>query len=173
MNSIINCAMSRIMNNATRALGLLLLVGSTTLASAAEQIRPFTADSYGSILATRADKPFLLALWSVTCAHCPAELRTLGELQRRHPQLDIVLIATDTPADADDAARLAREYGLAAAEQWIFADAMPERLRTAIDRRWRGELPRTYFFDRTHHVEAQSGVASAARISSWIRQHIR
>lgn len=161
------------MNNAMRALGLLLLICGTTLANAAGQVRPFTADSYSNILATRADKPFLLALWSVTCAHCPAELRTLGELQRRHPQLDIVLVATDTLADADDAARLAREYGLAAAEQWIFADDMPERLRMAIDKRWHGELPRTYFFDRTHRAEAQSGVASAARFDRWIRQNIR
>ncbi len=161
------------MTSLARVLGVLLLVSGATLASAAGPVRPFTADSFEKILAARADRPFLLALWSVTCAHCPVELRTLGELQRRHPQLDIVLVATDTPADADDAARLAREYGLGGTEQWIFADAMPERLRMAIDRRWHGELPRTYFFDRAHRVEAQSGVASAARFDSWIRKNIR
>jgi thiol-disulfide isomerase/thioredoxin len=146
------------------------LVILTTLAGAyaqAAEFKPFVAGSMQQIRAAHAGQPFVLALWSLTCSHCQEELVQLGALQRRHPQLNVVLISTDTPEDADAlTANLAR-HGLARAEAWVYADAFAERLRFEIDPRWGGELPRTYFFDRAHAVTACSGALAPAELERW------
>lgn len=135
-------------------------------------VHPFVSGSLGKITAARAGKPFILSFWSLGCTHCPVELKALGELKRRHPQLDIVLVSTDTPEDSRRLAQLAHSYGLVRAEQWVFADPMPERLRFEIDRRWYGELPRTHFYDRNHRIEAVSGLVPEARLQQWMRDNL-
>lgn len=138
-------------------------------AAQAGDIRLLTGDAWKRLVASREGKPFVVAMWSVTCSHCPKELRTLGELRQRYPDFDVVLVATDTPADAPEARRLADGYGLGDTEQWIFADEVPERLRMAIDRRWHGELPRTYFFAGDKAPLAVSGIVPPARLEAWAR----
>ncbi len=154
-----------------RGLLLAVLLAIAGLAGAAEPVRPFVAGSLAQILAAHEGRPFILAFWSVACAHCPAELKTLGRLKRRHPALEVVLVAADTPEDAPRTARLAAEYGLGKVEQWVFADPVPERLRFEIDRRWHGELPRTHFYDREHRREAKSGVVDAGFLAAWMTRN--
>ncbi len=155
-----------------RLLLLCALVLAVPAVASEPAVRPFVTGSLAQITAARQGKPFVLAFWSVGCTHCPAELKTLGELKRRHPRLDIVLVAADTPDDAPQTAQLAKSYGLGKVEQWVFADPMPERLRFEIDRRWYGELPRTHFYDRTHRIDAVSGVVPEARLQQWIRDNL-
>lgn len=150
---------------------VLLLALLAGLAEA--EVRPFGPGSLQQIQAERSGKPFILALWSATCTHCPSELKALGELSRQHPGLDIVLVAADTPAETPQLEKLAADYGLGRQAQWVFADAQPEKLRFAIDRRWYGELPRTYFFDAQHRREAGSGVMPAERLERWVREHVK
>lgn len=153
-------------------LALLLLAACAASAGAAASApRPFVAGSLAQILAQREGRPFILAFWSMTCVHCPAELKALAALQRRHRGLEVVLVATDSPAEGARAARLAREFGLAKSEQWIFADPVPERLRAEVERRWRGELPRTHFYDRTHAYEARTGLVDDAFIAGWLARN--
>lgn len=152
------------------ALGAL---GTASGAVAAERVRLFQASSLAQIVAERQGRPFILALWSVTCTHCPEELRTLGRLKAANPKLDVVLVATDTPEDAPHAAELARGYGLGNVPQWVFADEMPERLRYEIDRRWYGELPRTYLYDRQHNAVAVSGLVPKAQLDRWVKENVR
>ena len=153
-----------------RYLLALLLALMVSAVSAETTVRPFVAGSLAQIQAARQGKPFVLAFWSVGCTHCPAELKTLGELKRRHPKLDVVLVAADTPDDAPQTAQLAKSYGLGKVEQWVFADPMPERLRFEIDRRWYGELPRTHLYDRSHKVEAVSGIVPEERLQRWVHE---
>lgn len=154
----------------SRGLVALWLVLMAPMALADAAVRPFVTGSLAQIQTARQGKPFVLAFWSIGCTHCPAELRTLGELKRRNPKLDIVLVAADRPDDAPQTAQLANSYGLGKVEQWVFADPMPERLRFEIDRRWYGELPRTHFYDRNHKVEAVSGIVPEERLQRWIRE---
>lgn len=151
----------------------LFLAGLLALFPACAEVRPFVPGSLERIAAARTGKPFIVAFWSASCTHCPAELKTLGELVRHHPGLDLVLIAADTPDEAPELARLAQGYGLGRQEQWVFADPQPERLRYEIDRRWYGELPRTYFFDRQHRREGRSGVIPAEQLQRWIGDHLK
>ena len=135
--------------------------------------QPFVVGSLQEILAQHAGKPVIVAFWSVGCTHCPAELKTLGALKRRHPGLNVVLVAADTPEDGPETQRLAACYGLGKVPQWVFADPIPERLRMDIDRRWYGELPRTHFYDAAHRLEAFAGVVPEARLRDWIAANVR
>jgi hypothetical protein len=135
----------------------------------AQAPRAFDVDSLPKIQASHHGKPFVLMLWSMDCEFCQASLKLLSEAKKSDPDLQIVTISTDPVADARLAAqsshRLA-ELGLAK-DAWGFGDAAPERLRYAIDPRWHGEMPRTYWFDANGRRTAHSGVLSRELILNW------
>lgn len=154
-----------------RGLFLLLTLTFMNVTVAAESIRPFTMGSLAQVLETRAGKPFMLVFWSLDCQYCPTELKMLGELKRSHPKLDVVLIATDTVNDTPQLISRAESYGVGKIEQWVFAEDMPERLRFEIDRRWYGEVPRTYFYDQKHQREAKTGLVSRKLVEDWLARN--
>jgi len=152
---------------------ILLLVTLLASGLAGADMQPFVSGSLKKIERQHQGKPFILAFWSATCTHCPAELKTLGELTRNNPKLDLVLVAADTPAEAPELEHLAREYGVGKQARWVFADAQPERLRYDIDRRWYGELPRTYLYDARHQRVGRSGVMPREQLEQWIAEHVK
>ncbi|SFN27280.1 Thiol-disulfide isomerase or thioredoxin [Nitrosospira briensis] len=154
-----------------RCLALVLMLSFANGASAAESVRPFTVGSLDQILAPRAGKPFILVLWSLECQYCPTELKMLSELKRSHSKLDVVLIATDTVTDTPQVGARAKSYGMGKVEQWVFAEDMPERLRLEIDRRWYGEVPRTYFYDRKHQREVKTGLINKKFVEDWLARN--
>ena len=147
----------------------LALLGTT--AAAAGQLQPFTGDSLPAIQKRLAGRPFILTLWSLTCHHCAKELQTLGRLARSDRTLPLVIVSTDTPAEAREIRAALQRFGLAHIDTWVFADAVPERLRYAIDPSWRGELPRSYLFDAAHRREAHSGLLGEAQLRQWLRRN--
>lgn len=161
------------MGRTAHRLACLLLGSLAWAAQAVEGPRPFVVGSLKEIQAQYAGKPLIVTFWSVGCTHCPAELKTLGALKRRHPDLNIILVAADTPDDGPETRRLATQYGLAKAPQWVFADPIPERLRMDIDRRWYGELPRTYFYDARGARQGRSGVQPAEQLEQWVAEHVK
>ena len=134
---------------------------------------PFVGGSLQKIERQHKGKPFILAFWSATCTHCPSELKALGELSRKYPKLEVVLVAADTPEEIPELERLAQDYGVARQARWVFADAQPERLRYEIDRRWYGELPRTYFYDGRGARQGRSGVQPAEQLEQWVAEHVK
>lgn len=150
--------------------GLLLVLILTFMnaSGAAESVRPFTLGSLDKVLGAREGKPFILVFWSLDCQYCPTELKMLSELKRNHPALDVVLIATDSVGDTPQLIARTESYGMDKAEQWVFAEDMPERLRFEIDRRWYGEVPRTYFYDKKHQREAKTGLVSKKFFEDWL-----
>ncbi len=155
-----------------RRLLLVLMLTVSGMAIAAHDVRPFVPGSLAQILAAREDRPFILVFWSLECQYCPTELKMLGVLKQRYPKLDIVLVATDTPNDAPQLAARAKSYGISKAEQWVFAEDMPERLRFEIDRRWYGELPRTQFYDRAHRREVKTGLINQKYVEDWMARNV-
>lgn len=151
-----------------RHLFALLFACITGIAGAGE-LRPFTADTLADIKSRYAGKPFMLTLWSLTCHHCAKELQTLGKLARTDKGLPLAVVSTDTPADAPDIQAALKRFGLDHLDTWVFADAVPERLRRNIDPAWRGELPRSYLFDAAHRRQAHSGVLDEKHITEWLR----
>lgn len=153
------------------ALVLMFFLGAVGIVGAAESIRPFTSGSLEQVLASRPNKPFILVLWSLDCQYCPTELKMLSELEKSHPGLDVVLIATDTIDDMPQLADRAANYGTAKFEQWVFAEDMPERLRHEIDGRWYGEVPRTYFYDQKHQRTVRMGLINKSLVEEWLSRN--
>ena len=58
-------------------------------------------------------------------------------------------------------------YQLDQAENWAFADEFVERVRFAVDKGWRGELPRTYYYDARHRVDVRSGRVDHRVVDAW------
>lgn len=147
---------------------LALFIATAASASGAE-LRPFTADSLAAIKEQFAGRPFVLALWSTTCTSCLKELRVLGRLVRRDPNLPLAIVSTDTPEDAADIRAALGRAGLDRLDTWVFADSVPERLRHAIDPAWRGELPKSYLYDAAHRREAHAGALDEATIRQFLQ----
>ena len=139
-------------------------------AAAAGELHPFTVNSLPAIQKQFAGRPFILTLWSLTCHHCAKELQTLGRLARTERQLPLVIVSTDTPGEAHELHAALKRHGLDRLDTWVFADAVPERLRYAIDPSWRGELPKSYLFDAAHRREGHSGLMSEAQLKAWLKR---
>lgn len=162
--------MRRIASRAFAALTLTLLWLAPAHADAA---KPFVSGSLTEITAARAGRPFILALWSLTCAHCQEELALLGRLLAAHPALDLVLVSTDSPQEAAEIGATLARHALERAESWVFADDFAEKLRFQIDRKWRGELPRTYFYAADHSRRGVSGRVAPEEIEAWLKEQER
>lgn len=143
---------------------LLLLVGA--VAQAAE-LRPFAKGDMARLLAERQGRPFVLTLWSVDCPHCKGTLRQLAALAKAHPRLDLVVVNTDSADEGKTIAAMLKGVGLGARDTWVFT-GVPERLRYEIDRRWGGEMPRTYLFEPDHQFAAFSGPLEPAALDQWL-----
>ena len=144
-----------------------IALGASGAASGAE-LRAFDATSVDAIRAAHAGQPFVLAFWATQCAPCREEMALWKTLLRKHPGLKVVLVATDPPGQDDLIERFLARYDPGAVERWAFADEFSERLRYSVDRAWRGELPRTYFFEADHRAEARSGALDRSWIEAWI-----
>ena len=150
---------------------------SLNAASAAPQVQPLMRGSYQKIISAHAGKPFVVALWSLSCTHCGADLEIFGRLAKKYAEFNLVLISTDSPELDGAISRTLKKYQLGQAdskysgkvESWVFADSYTERLHFEIDRLWYGELPRTYFYDATGKAAATSGVLDAEKTEQWIR----
>ncbi|MBZ0070487.1 MAG: hypothetical protein WCY26_03380 [Thiohalobacteraceae bacterium] len=149
--------------------GLLLTVFLPPALCQAAAPQPFVTGSYTQLLETRDDGLFVLSFWSIDCPPCYRELALWGEHQRQEEQLPLVLVSTDTPADAAEIEALLAQYGLESVDSWVFA-APAQRLRYEVDRRWHGELPRTYLVRNGTVVEAVTGIVDAARIQRWLHE---
>jgi thiol-disulfide isomerase/thioredoxin len=149
----------------------LALLSALIPPAAAQELKPFVAGSIQEITAARQGKPFILGMWSLTCTHCRDELALLSDLLKKHPALDLVLVATDTPEEGEAISATLRQSGLGDTEAWVFADPFAERLRFEIDPKWHGELPRTYLYDPSHKAQAFSGKPDALLLEQWLKIH--
>lgn len=150
-----------------RVLAAVLIIFFSAAVNGGE-VRPFVVGSMAQIEAQHQGHPFVMVLWSLSCTYCPAELNMLGELKLQYPALTLVLVATDTPEQATEIAARLQGHGLGGVEQWVFADAMPERLRFEIDRRWYGEVPRTYFYGKNLQRDVKMGVVKQEFLRQWL-----
>ena len=154
-----------------RIAALLLALTALTGPAPAQPMKPFEAASLEKIVASHRGKPFLLLVWSMDCAFCQTSLDVLAKARAADPALTIVTVTTDPIADLDLSeqvrTRLASLRLLG--DAWSFGDAPPEHLRYALDPAWRGEKPRSYWYDAGGRRSAYSGLITQARVAQWHR----
>ncbi len=143
----------------------------TTSAYAEEvSIKLFQKDSYQQILNDYKDQPLILVLWSVTCSACLAEMELIQQIHQQNPKLNIIMLSVDGPEFHQEMEQIIKQDKLTTVEQWGFAEDNSPALRYAIDSRWYGELPRTYFFDKQHNKTGISGVLSHKQYNKKIAE---
>ncbi len=140
-----------------------------TAPAPAQEIKSFVTGSHEQILAQHCGRPLVLAFWSLTCAHCQEEFALLREFTQAHPNVALVSVSTDSPQESEAVAATLRRQGLDDISAWVFADDLPERLRFEVDRRWRGELPRTYLHRPGADVRVLSGRLDRETLEDWLR----
>jgi thiol-disulfide isomerase/thioredoxin len=131
-------------------------------------LAPFVAGTLGDIEDRHGGNVFIVALWATDCAPCRGELALLSDFSRAHPDVGIILVATDPPDAAAVASEVLSQYELDSAETWIFADGNRERVQYDIDPRWFGELPRAYLYSPGVPRIAISGTLSKPRLDAWL-----
>ncbi|TAN68836.1 MAG: TlpA family protein disulfide reductase [Magnetospirillum sp.] len=134
----------------------------------AGELRPFVQGSYAALVKEHAGRPLVIHFWSLTCAPCLVELPQWREAQRHHPEMDLVLVATDSPDEAPKLGRTLTRAGLTGVDSWVFADSFAERLRFEVDKTWHGELPMTRLVGRDGAAEAVTGTVSDAALAAWL-----
>lgn len=147
-----------------RRLALVLLMLALAAPALAAELRPFGRGSWDSLRAAHAGRPLIVHLWSLSCAPCLVELPQWSRVRGA----DVVLVATDPIEQAPRLNATLRKAGLAEGENWAFADPYSERLRFEIDRRWRGELPRTLLIAADGTTEAVAGIIPADQLTQWL-----
>ena len=142
------------------SLVILLALFNGSVQAEPSTLEPFATGSYQKILTNHANQPFMLVAWSITCSSCLKDMALLSQIHQKRPELKIIMLATDDISEADQIKPILEKNQLSELENWVYADENTQKLQFEIDSKWYGELPRTYFFDKTHQRTGVSGVLS-------------
>jgi thiol-disulfide isomerase/thioredoxin len=142
----------------------LLVVGSPARAG---ELLPFDAHSMQALRSEFSGRPFVVAFWSASCEPCREELAHWASVLPKHPEVPVVLVATDPPQDRAAVDAILARFDLGRSALRIFADEFAEKLRYTVDPKWRGEVPRSYFFDGRHRVEVKIGPVDSRWAERW------
>lgn len=145
---------------------ILLTVLSNQIQAEPANLKPFSTGSYQQILASNTNQPFMLVVWSITCSSCLKDMPLLSLIHKKRPELKIIMLAADDISETDQVQSILKKNQLVDIDNWVYADENTQKLQFEIDPKWYGELPRTYFFDKTHQRESISGVLSEADYDS-------
>ncbi len=150
------------------ALFIVLLTNMTSVTSANEtNVMPFRKGSFEQIEKEHSKKPYIIAFWSETCGYCMKELALLGKLLKKHPDVSLVTISTDPFLNEETLNTILASKNLQNVEKWVFADRNTARLHADVDKKWRGELPLTYFFDKHNKKLKHLGTINEKELISW------
>ncbi|RDI99159.1 hypothetical protein DVT68_11840 [Dyella solisilvae] len=121
-------------------LAMLALALATTCA--ATDVRPLDASQVSALLAAPAKGERLIALWSLDCSYCEANLQALSRLHKAHPdRIELVIVATDPIAARDSIAQRLHRAGMDGFQARAYAEDVPDHLNYLLDPTWGGEMP--------------------------------
>lgn len=156
------------MSAAMRAALTLLAAGLLAAATAwaGEPIRLLDRQTARQLVdPARHARPTIVALWSSDCPHCKKNLALFAQLAKTDQQLRLLTVAAE-PAWDGLAAPLDRLD--VPGERYAYGDDAPEAVAYALDPNWRGELPRTLFFDGRGGRHAVSGQVDAHQVRTHL-----
>jgi hypothetical protein len=137
-------------------------------ARAAPEPQPFGPGSLEAIRLAHQGRAFILSLWSVSCEAVPPRdagvARAAGEASRAARGAGV-----DRPAHgARSHQALLERYDPGPVQSWHYATNSRSASASRSIRKWRGEMPRTYYFDAQHRVEARTGVPDPQWLERWV-----
>jgi thiol-disulfide isomerase/thioredoxin len=142
---------------------ILLALACTLTPARAQTVAAFEPETLQTIEQSRGNKPYWLILWGLDCVYCVKSMQNLAALQKTHPKLNVITIATDSIDDSEALQQRLQSIGLKSTN-YAFGNASSQALRHAIDPNWRGEKPRAYYYAPGQPRRLVIGVLDAARI---------
>jgi hypothetical protein len=137
----------------------------------AVDLKPLRASDVDAVLATSQGRPQIVEIWSLDCSYCRENTARIVEWQKKHRDVRLTMIAMDSIDD--NAAALSQVLAtLPLPPQtalYANAEAIPEKLRRALDPNWHGEMPRTLLIDMHGARQASSGLLQPATLDAWHR----
>jgi hypothetical protein len=97
------------------------------------------------------------------------ELAMFGKLHKEYPNVQLVTVATDSFLEDKIVKDMLTRSQLNLNQTWVFAEQFPERIYADVNKRWRGELPATHFFDRNNQEIRSMGVVKKDELVEWLR----
>ncbi|WP_175690044.1 TlpA disulfide reductase family protein [Burkholderia anthina] len=154
-----------------RLIALLCAVLASVPAWAGE-LQPLHAADVAKLYASAHERPLAVEIWSLDCGYCRENAAHLVAWQRRHPDVQLAMVAMDAYDDngAAIAQALAQMNLPPQVAQYANAEPMPERLRAALDAGWRGEMPRTVWIGRDGARDARSGLLTTDVLDGWLQR---
>lgn len=134
--------------------GVILLCGAAV--SGAAEFQTLDRASAASLASPSSHSvPTIVALWSSECVHCKKNLKLFADMARHDNRFRLITVAVEQPFPG-----LSEPLDLIAVpgQRFAYGPESPEVLGYAIDPKWRGELPRTIFFDGKGGKSSVSGV---------------
>lgn len=110
-------------------------------------LKIFTVNSYQEIINQQQDKSFYLLFWSIECAPCLQEMQHISTLSAEIKK-QYIFVATDGNEFKQEITAVLKEINLEQANHWVYNSNESEQIISTIDKRWYGETPRQYFFDK-------------------------
>lgn len=139
---------------------LVILSAITIPAWAAPNFLPLDRPQARALVALDAHLvPTVVALWSSDCVHCKKNLGLFARMAQERLRFTLITVVTERPAP--ELATLLDNLAVPG-KRYAYGDDAPEALAFALDPKWRGELPRTLFFDGRGNVTTVSGVVDRA-----------
>lgn len=151
-------------------LSLMLAWVSPVSIAAEPPYHAFKKGSFVEIQQAYQQSPYIIAIWSETCAYCMKELAMLGRLLPQYPNVKLITITTDPFLDDATVQRILSKKQLENVETWVFADRFAERLYADIDPNWQGELPLTYFTGKDKKLIKHMGIVKEKALIAWLEQ---
>lgn len=152
---------------------LLAFAIASTCQAGPKTIKIFNSGSYQQILAENAEKPFMLAIWSIDCPSCLKDMDVLYTIHQKHPDIKLIMLSTDEPNASAEVDDTLTKHKLKDLENWMFGSDDAQKMRYEIDPRWYGELPRTYFFTSSHARVGVSGALQLKELESQLTKMTR
>jgi hypothetical protein len=128
-------------------------------------LQPLDAAAIPALVKPPAHGTRVVALWALDCAYCEENLSALARIKRAHPDVELVVVATDAITQSDAIRARLDAIGLDGIPARAYADATPDRLNFLIDPNWGGETPRTLVIRADGTRESYSGALDANHLA--------
>lgn len=129
----------------------------------------FNKEQLERIIAQYKGQQWLMLLWSVDCPPCFKELVIIQKLQHQFDGLNVVIINSDADDEIEEERNeIINKFGLNNLANFHFADGKSDQSRFLIDPQWYGELPRSYFVEKTGKFHGKSGLVNESLLTHWL-----
>ena len=134
------------------------------------QLQPLKAADVPRLMSEAKGQPLIVEIWSLDCGYCRENTAHVVEWLRSHRGVRVAMVAMDGFDDNAESVSqaLASMPVTPHIAQYANAEAIPERLRAALDPGWRGEMPRTLLIDAQGRRRASSGLIQPGALDAWL-----